>query len=77
MTFQEPQTRIRFCTLSGTDFVVMVGSEMLRESLNIDMVRLSHQRISEVGELFAAPDSAARADLVVSLVNRVSESGLT
>ena len=36
-----------------------------------------HQRVSEVGELFAAPDSAARADETVSSLRRVSGLGLT
>ena len=36
-----------------------------------------HQRVSGIGELFAAPDSAARADETVSSLRRMSGPGLT
>ena len=66
-----------FVILPGSDDVMIIGSKMLRESLDIDIVQAFHQRISEVGELFAAPDSAARADETVSSLRRVSGLGLT
>ena len=56
---------------------MIIGSKTLRESLDIDIVQAFHQRVSEVGELFAAPDSAARADKTVSSLRRVSGLGLT
>ena len=55
----------------------MIGSKTPRESLDIDIVQAFHRRVSEVGELFAAPDSVARADETVSSLRRVSGLGLT
>ena len=52
---------------------MIIGSK----SLDIDIVQAFHQRVSEIGELFAAPDSAARADETVSSLIRVSGPGLT
>ena len=43
----------------------------------MDIVQAFHQRVSEVGELFAAPGSAVRADETVSSVRRLSGPGLT
>ena len=57
--------------------VSVSGSQALRENLDIDIVQAFHQRVSEVGELFAAPDSAARADETISSLRRVSGAGLT
>ena len=56
---------------------MIIGSKTLRESLDKDIVRAFHQRVSEVGELFAAPGSAARADETDSSATRVSAPGLT
>ena len=50
---------------------MIIGSKTLRERLDIDIVQAFHQQVSEVGELFAAPCSAARAEETVSLVRRV------
>ena len=55
----------------------MICSKTLRESLNINTVQAFHQRVSEVGKPFAAPDSAARSDENVSLLRRMSGPGLT
>ena len=55
---------------------MIIGSKKLRESLDIDIVQAFHQQVSEVGELFAAPDSAARADATFTSFMRVSGLGL-
>ena len=81
MTLQVPHGRISFrvafVILPGLDDVMLIGSKTLREILDIDIVQVFHQRVSEVGELFAAPDSAARTDDTVSLLRGVSGPGLT
>ena len=81
VTLQVPHGRISFrvafVILPGSDDVMIIGSKMLRESLDIDIVQAFHQRLSQVGELFAAPDSAVRADETVSSVRRLSGPGLT
>ena len=81
VTLQAPHGRISFrvafIILPGSDDVMIIGSKTLRESLNIDIVQAFHQRVSQVGELFAAPDSAACADETVSSVRRLSGPGLT
>ena len=69
--------RVAFVILPGSDDVMIIGSKTLRESLDIDIVQAFHQRVSQVGELFAAPGSAARADETVSSVRRLSGPGLT
>ena len=56
---------------------MIIGSKTLRERLVIDIVQAFHQQVSEVGELFAAPCSAAHAEETVSLVRKVSGPGLT
>ena len=56
---------------------MIIGSKTLGESLDIDVVQAFHQRVSQVGELFAAPDSTVRADETVSSVRRLSGPGLT
>ena len=56
---------------------MIIGSKTRRKSLDIDIVQAFYQRVSEVGELFAAPGSAARADETISSVKRVSRPGLT
>ena len=80
VTLQAPHGRIRFrvafVILPGSDDVMIIGSKTLRESLDLNIVQTFHQRISEVGELFAAPDSAARADENTSSLRRVSGPGL-
>ena len=55
---------------------MIIGSKTLRESYR-HLVQAFHQRVSEVGELFAAPDSAARADETVCSLRRMSRPGLT
>ena len=45
--------------------------------MDIDKVLAFYQRVSQVGELFAAPGSAVRADETVSSVRRLSGPGLT
>ena len=35
---------------------MIIGSKTLHESLDIDIGQAFHQRVSEVGELFATPD---------------------
>ena len=81
MTLQAPHERISFrvafVILPSLDDVVIISSKTLRESLDIYIVQGFHQRVSEVGELFAAPDSAARPDETVSSLRRVSGPGLT
>ena len=81
MTLQAPHGRISFrvafVILPGLDDVMIIGSKTLREILDIDIVQAFHQQVSEVGELFAAPDSAARADETVSSLRGVSGPGLT
>ena len=37
---------------------MIIGSKRLRESLVLDIAQAFHQQVSEVGELFASPDSA-------------------
>ena len=78
---QAPHGRIRFrvafVILPGSDDVMIIGAKTLRESLDTDIVQAFHQWVPEVGELFAASGSAARADETVSLVRRVSGPGLT
>ena len=53
-----------------------IGSKTLRESLDIDIVQAFHQRVSEVGELSTASDSASRSDATDSSLRRVSGPGL-
>ena len=81
VTLQAPHGRISFrvafVILPGSDDVIIIGSKTLRESLDIDMMQAFHQRVLEVGELLAVPDSAARADETVCSLRRVSGSGLT
>ena len=81
VTLQAPHGRITFraafVILPGSDDVMIIGSKTLRESLGTYIGQAFHQRVSEVGELFAAPGSAARADATVSSVRRVSGPGLT
>ena len=55
----------------------MIGSKTLRDSLDIDIEQVFHQRVSEVRELCAAPDSTARADETVCSLRMVSVPGLT
>ena len=69
--------RVAFVILPGSDDVMIIGSKTLRESLDIDIVQAFHQRVSQVGELFAAPGSAVCADETVSSVRRLSGPGLT
>ena len=69
--------RVAFVILPGSDDVMIIGSKTLRESLDIDIVQAFHQRVSQVGELFAAPGAAVRADETVSSVRRLSGPGLT
>ena len=69
--------RVAFVILPGSDDVMTIISKTLRESLDIDIVQAFHQRVSQIGELFAAPDSAVRADETVSSVRRLSGPGLT
>ena len=80
VTLQAPHGRISFrvsvVILPGSDDVMIMGPKTLRESLDIDTVQAFHQRVSKVGELFAAPDSTARAGETISLVRRVSGPGL-
>ena len=66
-----------FVILPSSDDVRIIGSKTLRESMDIDLVQAFHQRVFEVGQMFVAPDSAARADETVSLLRRVSGFGLT
>ena len=70
MTLQAPHGRISFWVafviLPGSDDVMIIGSKTLRESLDIDIVQVFHQRVPEIDELLASPDSAARADETVS-----------
>ena len=66
-----------FVILSGSDDVMIIGSKTLRESLDIDIVQAFYQRVSEVGGMFASPDSAARADETVTSLRRVSGPGLS
>ena len=56
---------------------MIIGSKTPCESLDIDIVQAFHQRVSEVGELFAASDSATRAEDIVTSFRKVSETGLT
>ena len=81
VTLQTPRGRISFrvafVILPGSDDVMIIGSKTLRESLDIDIVKAFDQRVSEVGKLFTAPDSTARAEETVSSVRRVSGPGLT
>ena len=62
---------------TSADVVMVIGSKTLRESLDIDIVQAFHQRVSQVGELLAAPGSAVRADEAVSSARRLSGPGLT
>ena len=66
MTLQAPHGRISFrvafVILPGSDDIMIIGPKTLRESLDIEIVRVFHQRVSEVVNLFAAPGSAARTD---------------
>ena len=64
--------RVAFVILPGSDDVMIIGSKTLRESLDIDIVQAFHQRVSQVGELFAAPGSAVCADETVRSVKRLS-----
>ena len=57
--------RVAFVILPGSHDVMIIGSKTLRESLDIDIVHTFHQRVSQVGELFAALGSAVRADETV------------
>ena len=66
-----------FVILPSSDDVRIIGSKTLRESMDIDLVQAFHQRVFEVGQMFVALDSAARADETVSLLRRVSGFGLT
>ena len=81
VTLQAPHGRtsfrVAFVILPGLDDVMTIGSKTLRESLDKDIVQAFHQRVSEVGELFAAPNSAAGADETISSLKRVSGPGLT
>ena len=81
VTLQDPHGRISFrgafVILPGSDDVMIIGSKTLSESLDIDIVQAFHQQVSQVGELFAAPDSAVRADETVTSARRLSEPGLT
>ena len=81
VTLQAPHGRISFrvafVILPGSDVVMMTDSKTLRKSLDIDIVQAFYQRVSKVGEFFAAPNSAARADKTVSSVRRVSGPGST
>lgn len=56
---------------------MIIGLKMLRESLDIDIVRSLYQQVSEVGELLAAVYSPAHACEAVSSVRRVFGPGLT
>ena len=69
--------RVAFVILPGSDVVMIIGSKTLRESLDIDIVQDFHQWVSEVGELFAAPDSADHADAIAGSLRRVPGPGLT
>ena len=81
VTLQDPHGCISFrgafVILPGSDDVMIIGSKTLSESLDIDIVQAFHQQVSQVGELFAAPDSAVRADETVSSARRLFEPGLT
>ena len=81
VTLQAPHGRmslkVAFVILPGSDDVMIIGSKTLRESLAIDIVQAFHQRVSEVDELFTAPDSAARAEETIGSVSRVSGLRLT
>ena len=81
VTLQAPHGHISllvaFVILPGSDDVMIIGSKTPRESLDINIVQVFHQRVSEVGELFAAPDSATRADETVSSLRRVPGPVLT
>ena len=81
VTLQAPHGRISFrvafVILPGSDDVMKIGLKTLRERLDIDIVQAFHQRVSQVGELFATPDSAVRADETVSSVRMLSGPGLT
>ena len=81
VTLQAPRgrinSRVAFVILPDSDDVMIIGSKTLRESLDIDIVQAFHQRVSEVGEVFTAPDSAARAEETVNSARRVSGPGLT
>ena len=66
-----------FVFLPGLDDVMIVGSKTLRESLDIDIVQTFHQRVSQVGELFAAPGSSVLSDETINSVRRLSGPGLT
>ena len=69
--------RVAFVILPGSDDVMIIDSKTVRESLDIDIVQAFHQRLSEVGEVFAASDPAARPDETVSSLRRVSGPGST
>ena len=56
---------------------MIIGSKTLRENLDIDTVQAFHQRVSQVGELFAAPGSAVHADETASSVRRLFGPELT
>ena len=81
VTLQAPHGRISFqvafVILPGSDDVMIIDSKTLRESLNIDIVQAFHQRVSKVGEVFAAPNSATRVDETVGSLRMVSGPGST
>ena len=60
-----------FVILPDSGDVIIIGLKRLRESLVLDIVQAFHQRVPEVGELFASPDSAARADETLSSLRGV------
>lgn len=66
-----------FVILTSYDYVVTIGSKTLRQSLNLYVVRASHQWVSEVGDLFVTPDPTARSHEYVRSATRVSGPGLT
>lgn len=65
-------SRVTFIILPDIDEVMIIGSKMLHESLDIVLVGGFHQRKSEVGEMLNA-----HAEESVSSLRRVSELGLT
>ena len=69
--------RVAFVVLPGSDDVLIIGSKTLREKLHIDVVQAFNERVSAVGEVFAAVDPASHADVATSSVRRVSGPGLT
>ena len=81
VTLQAPHGRISFrvafVILPGSNDIMIIGSKALRESLDTDIVQAFHLWVSEVGEMFTATGSAARAEETVSSVRRVSGPGST